>query len=270
MTSDSWTGITQSARTRIIDVGLGVIEPVWASDGVPRSPTVGGSGTLQDFSGDGRLRDSDIMLQIDIQAASLAAAGVTLHLDAAVPAALAPAGIWLPAPIIGLVPTANGEARTIGQLSSSGSLRNFLIPESDTEMAVGNTIELVLEVGGLYTARTADPDDPRTVRPWELDIAAVVEQRGGVTILNNLINPDRGEQVTLQYRTARSGLVSVSVTDLEGGVIDILFRGMQSAEEHVVTWDGRNRGGRAVARGVYFMHARAPGTNETRKVLVVR
>ena len=46
--------------------------------------------------------------------------------------------------------------------------------------------------------------------------------------------------------------------------------GSASAGEHVYTWDGRNRGNRVVARGVYFIRVVGPGVNETRKVLVTR
>jgi hypothetical protein len=38
----------------------------------------------------------------------------------------------------------------------------------------------------------------------------------------------------------------------------------------VFTWDSLNRGGRAAARGLYFIKVVAPGVNEIRKVLVVK
>jgi hypothetical protein len=38
----------------------------------------------------------------------------------------------------------------------------------------------------------------------------------------------------------------------------------------VFGWDGRNRGGRDVARGIYFIKVVAPGVEETRKVLIVK
>jgi hypothetical protein len=35
-------------------------------------------------------------------------------------------------------------------------------------------------------------------------------------------------------------------------------------------WDGKNCGGRIVARGIYFIRVVGPGFEEMRKVLVVR
>jgi hypothetical protein len=37
-----------------------------------------------------------------------------------------------------------------------------------------------------------------------------------------------------------------------------------------VSWDGRNRAGQAVSRGVYFIRIVAPGIDEIRKVLVAK
>jgi flagellar hook assembly protein FlgD len=67
-----------------------------------------------------------------------------------------------------------------------------------------------------------------------------------------------------------SGTVTITVFDLKGDIVDILHRGRQDAGEHSTTWDGRNRGGNAVARGIYFIKLVGPGVSETRKVLVVK
>ena len=95
-------------------------------------------------------------------------------------------------------------------------------------------------------------------------------QRGEVTILNNVINPEQGDTTRLHYVLENSGTVTVQVFDLKGDIVDILHRGRQNAGEYSTTWDGRNRGGRIVARGVYFIKIVAPGISEVRKVLVVK
>jgi flagellar hook assembly protein FlgD len=95
-------------------------------------------------------------------------------------------------------------------------------------------------------------------------------QRGGATILNNVINPDKGDLTTLQYILGLPGQVTVTVFDLSGSIVNVLARANLAAGEYSVTWDGKNRGGRAVARGIYFVRVVGPGIDETRKVLVVR
>ena len=108
------------------------------------------------------------------------------------------------------------------------------------------------------------------LRPWLFEIHEVIEQRGRVTILDNVINPEQGDTVKLQYILPDSGMVTIQVFDLSGDIVDVLYRGSQKAGDYSTSWDGRNRGGRIVARGVYFIKIVGPGVNEIRKVLVVK
>jgi flagellar hook assembly protein FlgD len=64
--------------------------------------------------------------------------------------------------------------------------------------------------------------------------------------------------------------VTITVFDLKGDIVNVLYRGQRAAGEYSTTWDGRNRGGRVVARGLYFIKVVGPDVNEIRKVLVVK
>ena len=109
------------------------------------------------------------------------------------------------------------------------------------------------------------------ITPWTFDLHDIRTQRGGATILNNVIRPDRGELTTLQYTQPSSGPVTIMVFDLSGSIVNVLTRVQsQAAGDYAVSWDGKNRGGRVVARGIYFIRIVAPGMDEIRKVLVVR
>jgi flagellar hook assembly protein FlgD len=89
-------------------------------------------------------------------------------------------------------------------------------------------------------------------------------------VTNNVINPLRGETVNVTYSVTQTGMVTINVFDLKGDIVDVLYRGQRTAGEYSTTWDGRNRGNRVVARGVYFIKIVGPGINEIRKVLVVK
>jgi flagellar hook assembly protein FlgD len=95
-------------------------------------------------------------------------------------------------------------------------------------------------------------------------------QKGRVSILNNVINPNKNQKASLHYILGKTGMVTITVFDLEGDIIDVLHRGRQRDGDHTTSWDGRNRGGRVVARGVYFIKIVAPDISEIRKVLVVK
>ena len=58
---------------------------------------------------------------------------------------------------------------------------------------------------------------------------------------------------------------------LDGDVVSRLANASsQAAGDYVVYWNGKNLGGRPVARGLYFIRLVAPGMDEIRKVLVIR
>ena len=57
---------------------------------------------------------------------------------------------------------------------------------------------------------------------------------------------------------------------LDGNIITYLNRGTTGAGEHYFTWNGRNRNGNIVARGMYFIRVIGSGIDETRKVMVVK
>jgi hypothetical protein len=108
------------------------------------------------------------------------------------------------------------------------------------------------------------------VRPFSFEIHDITLQRSGVTILNNVINPNNGESTYVQYHLTKGGQVTIQVFTMDGTMVDILYRGYREAGEYRAAWNGTNRGGRAVARGMYFIRVVGPSIDEIRKVLVVK
>ncbi|HVP19829.1 MAG TPA: FlgD immunoglobulin-like domain containing protein, partial [Spirochaetia bacterium] len=76
--------------------------------------------------------------------------------------------------------------------------------------------------------------------------------------------------VLVHYTVSTAGPVTITVFDLSGSVVNVLQRGSQGQGVYTTAWDGKNRGGRVVARGIYFIRVVGPGFDEIRKVLVVR
>ncbi len=93
-------------------------------------------------------------------------------------------------------------------------------------------------------ARIDDPLDPRTARPWSWKVRDLRAQRGEVTILNNVINPLRGEKAGLYYTLSNTGYVTITVFDLKGDIVNVLYRG-QRARRGVLHHLGRAQPGRA-------------------------
>jgi hypothetical protein len=114
------------------------------------------------------------------------------------------------------------------------------------------------------------PNWYQLVRPFSFEIHDITRQRSGVTILNNVINPNNGESTYVHYQLVRGGQVTIQVFTLDGTMVDILYRGHRDAGEYRAVWGGKNRGGRAVARGMYFVRVVGPDIDEIRKVMVVK
>jgi hypothetical protein len=189
-----------------------------------------------------------------------------------------------------LVPYFSGYTRYSGT-GSGGNLFQYEFTAGQDGFKSGGHMEFFLKIphnsmndpkdskntDTLFAARLAI--DPRTnippnwyrlVRPFAFDVHDITLQRSGVTILNNVINPSRGERTYVDYHLTKGGQVTIQVFTMDGTMVDILYRGRRDAGEYRVAWAGTNRGGRAVARGMYFIRVVGPDIDEIRKVMVVR
>ena len=176
--------------------------------------------------------------------------------------------IWLPNEMTGVF-TSLSEKNNTNYSQVDGSLLSddisnrliFDIGETITnQWTAGNQISFLF---GL----TNSDGTPVTIMHRLKD---VVSQRGGVTILNNVINSSQREKVVVKVNQPQQGNLTVLVMTLDGSIVDYLHRGSSEAGEHFYSWDGTNRRGHSVARGMYFIRVTGPGIDETRKVMVVK
>ena len=122
----------------------------------------------------------------------------------------------------------------------------------------------------LYALRQTKADDMMSLDLWSFKLKSQVNQRGGVTIMNNVIDSSTGEKVVVKVDVPKEGKLNVLVMTLDGNIVDYLHRGVESGGEHFYSWDGSNRNGNPVARGMYFVRVVGDGIDETRKVMVIK
>ena len=123
----------------------------------------------------------------------------------------------------------------------------------------------------LFALRLKDPADILSLDLWSFRLKEMILQKGGVTILNNVINAGKGEKAVVRVDNPKTGKVDVIVMTLDGNVIEYLHRGeLEAGNENYFTWNGKNRNGKAVARGMYFVRVIGNGFDETRKIMVVK
>ena len=265
-----------SRSRRLTDVAIGIIEPVGATDSFGTGDAGAGAfRTIRSFTGGTGLFPTDITLQARLLTTDTTPATSLLY--AIDPRLGAGVTYWAPNRLPGLV-AADREtpATVLKPIDVNGAFRDFRISGADPALERGEQLQFQFRVEGahgfIYAATVDDPTDPRTVRPWSFDLdGGLIAQRANVTILNNVIYPTRGENTILVYELRQAGMVNVLVFALDGTLVRTIQRGRQAAGTYRYTWDGRNQGGRVVARGIYFIRVVAPGgIDEYRKVIVAK
>ncbi|MFA6508781.1 MAG: FlgD immunoglobulin-like domain containing protein, partial [Treponemataceae bacterium] len=282
------------------------IWPIWARDSVTTeiaqadyetltaaqsaSQTVG---LIRDFTGTQWLRDQNITVEARVNPLLGTPAAGRLHFDTNVSSTLlatsvnGPTGLWLPIfaepQYSGLVTFPNGSTSTATGALVSGALWDFPIDSTDPKVKSVSILDFFFTLGAanatnpLYAARlniatgaSIPTDWYRRVLPFSFNIHDVTQQRGSVTILNNVINPNNGEITRVSYQLGTAGRATVQVFTLDGDLVKVLYRGNRAAGDYTASWDGKNMGGRSVARGIYFIRVVAPEIDEIRKVMVVK
>jgi len=190
-------------------------------------------------------------------------------------------GLWLPNvltnPLYYYVPLSDGIKLT-SATPSGASLFNYNIDKNDFANS-GDKFEFILRVSSsdMFIARIDAPVNTipnnwyELIRPFSFDIRGMNYQRGGVTVLNNVINSDKKENAIIRYELPRPGRVTIQIYTLDGTLVKSVRRNEQrEAGAYTDTWDGSNNGGRAVARGMYFVRVVGPDIDEIRKIMVVK
>jgi hypothetical protein len=246
-----------------------------------------------EFDGSKELMDMEVTIQAKLSSAASAAGISGLELryatDKRIPeefrsreALHGMEGLWLPdrnssVEKTALVPRPYGNAGSSPGVSQGGGLYNFTIPGSSLASYTSVEFYFTAKDGSadLIVARLDARDGAslpwyRRIKPFSFRLREMVSQRSGATILNNVINPDRGDSAVLHYVLTRGGRVTIQVFTLDGNLVKVLERSSRSAGEYAVSWNGRNNGGRVVARGLYFIRIVGPDIDEIRKVMVVK
>jgi hypothetical protein len=285
--NDMDTSVSYPISTLAIDL----VQPVWASDGSGGEANKAGTDrVIHDFTGLEALTARDITMQVNVAGGStFTSLPIRLFYDFNVKSTKTTTlGLWLPTGIFqpvnqystatpqaafAVVPTVSDTAvRTLSPTAtnSAGNLKTFLVPGSDSGFSTATELQFVFRVGALYSVRGTSPTDPTQISVYRIPLKSIKEQKNGVTILHNVIDPTQGQKTEILYTMKKAGVVTAQVFALDGSLVKILQRGRQAAGDYSLFWDGKNEGGKIVARGVYFVRVVAPDTDETRNVLVIK
>ncbi|MGA9365498.1 MAG: FlgD immunoglobulin-like domain containing protein [Bacteroidota bacterium] len=82
----------------------------------------------------------------------------------------------------------------------------------------------------------------------------------------NPFNPS----TTIQYSVPSAGEVEVNIFDIQGRLVNTLFKSYQQAGTHSLVWDSRGSGGTVVASGTYFCQVLFNGSSLLKKLVLVK
>lgn len=97
-------------------------------------------------------------------------------------------------------------------------------------------------------------------------LAAGLEHPPVLSLAPNHPNPFHGS-TRIQFTLMNAGPVQLAVHDAQGRVVAELMQGVLAAGTHELLWEGRDRRGRPVVPGAYFIHLSTPAASLTRKAL---
>lgn len=206
--------------------------------------------------------------------------------------------IWLNSPLTSLSTGYNTNVLNLPELSDvegSPLLKNFTLKDEVFKFKGGDEYQFLFKIRNSTNDAdiTIDHDnDPTTpeiplfalwmpdariamgdfsfLDLWSFTLSDVTKQRGGVTILNNVIDVSVKEQTVIEVDMKSSGNLNVYVMTLDGNIVKRLSKGHVEAGTHYFKWDGTNNSGKAVARGLYFIRVSGQNIDETRKVMCVK
>ncbi len=97
------------------------------------------------------------------------------------------------------------------------------------------------------------------------DAAALID---AIHLFQNQPNPFSPE-TQIRFELPQAGEVELGIYSPDGRLVRTLVAGERPAGRHTLRWDGLDDAGRRVSGGVYFYSLRAPGIEESRRMILL-
>jgi len=145
------------------------------------------------------------------------------------------------------MPTAQGYLVTGGTLVQVDATSDPVVCYVEVDAAANTVSTVAVEVDTTIGSTPPPPAPSLSVHP-------------------NPFNPHT--QITIELGTPQ--MCRLTVFDLRGRTLTVLADGLREAGHHVLTWDGTDAQGNALASGTYLLGLHAGAYGETRKIMLVR
>jgi FG-GAP repeat/FG-GAP-like repeat len=205
---------------------------------------------------------------------------------------------------LGRTPGGRGRVRLVAEVKQVGipfsgtGLTNGSFSNTGQPGASGSAIGLAQIVSGLtpetlyhWRTRIATDSPYFPHSPWlslpynapsEADVrtgSATAAVDGGAAnpasaALRDMIEPNApnpfSAETQIAYRLTQGGRHRLAVYDVQGRQVALLADGVEPAGRHSLRWNARDRDGRQLAAGIYFLRLELNGRVESRKMVITR
>lgn len=83
------------------------------------------------------------------------------------------------------------------------------------------------------------------------------------------VNPAKGEQATIHFRTERIGEIKIRIYTLKGQLVWEKSK-ESNGEEDFILWNCNNSYGTVISSGIYIIHINGSGINTTKKIAILK
>ncbi|NLK49507.1 MAG: T9SS type A sorting domain-containing protein [Candidatus Cloacimonetes bacterium] len=90
-----------------------------------------------------------------------------------------------------------------------------------------------------------------------------------LTTLTNYPNPFNPE-TTISFIAPQAGTTKLSVFNIKGQRVNMLYNGLLSKGHHSIVWNGLDERGTAVSSGIYFVRVEMNGISQTHKMILMK
>jgi len=153
---------------------------------------------------------------------------------------------------------------------SNAQTKAFIVSSTVPQFKKSMGVEFMFSYDGLPCARLQNKDNIFSFALWKFGFISTFAQRGGVSIFNNVINPNKGQETTIEVTIKKAGVLTIEVMTIDGSIVKTIVSEYKGAGTYNYFWGGFNSSGGMVGRGFYFVRIVGGGIDEVRKVLVVR
>lgn len=92
---------------------------------------------------------------------------------------------------------------------------------------------------------------------------------GTFELLQNFPNPFN-PSTTIKFYIPKDSYITLSIYNILGAQVKILFNDFEGKGEHSVNWDGTNSSGKPVPSGIYFARIYTGGNSRIRKMILIK